>query len=48
MNEERLISLKNRWFTGSIAALVLLMVLSAAVGFVWLPLASLYLARRLR
>jgi cytochrome c553 len=37
MNEERLISLKNRWFTGSIAALVLLMVLSAAVGFVWLP-----------
>lgn len=37
MNEERVWSLKNRWFTGSIAGLALLMLLSAAVGFVWLP-----------
>jgi len=40
MSEERLFSLKNRWFTGSVAGLVLLMLLSAAVGFIWLPRAQ--------
>ena len=37
---EKLYSLKNPWFTGSIAALVLVMVASAVVGFVWLPKAQ--------
>lgn len=37
MNEERLFSLTNRWFAGSIAALVLIMLGSVAIGFVWLP-----------
>jgi cytochrome c553 len=28
---------KNRWFTGSVAALVVIAALAALVGFVWLP-----------
>jgi cytochrome c553 len=32
-----LFSLKNRWFTGSVAVLVLVAVAAALVGFVWLP-----------
>jgi cytochrome c553 len=32
-----LFSLKNRWFTVSVAALVLIFVLAAAIGLVWLP-----------
>ncbi|MFK3738145.1 c-type cytochrome [Massilia sp. TN1-12] len=34
---ERLFSLKNRWFTISVGAVVLIAVLSIAVGFVWVP-----------
>jgi cytochrome c553 len=33
----QLFSLKNRWFTGSVAILVLVAVAAALVGFVWLP-----------
>jgi cytochrome c553 len=36
MNEP-LFSLKNRWFTISAGAVVLIALLAAAVGFVWLP-----------
>jgi cytochrome c553 len=32
-----LFTLKNRWFTGSVAALVLVAVVAGLVGFVWLP-----------
>jgi cytochrome c553 len=32
-----LFTLKNRWFTGSVAALVVVTVAAALVGFVWLP-----------
>jgi cytochrome c553 len=32
-----LFSLKNRWFTGSVAAVVLIALAAALVGFVWLP-----------
>nr|WP_314546842.1 c-type cytochrome [uncultured Massilia sp.] len=34
---ERLFSLKNRWFTISVGATILIAVLSVAVGFVWVP-----------
>lgn len=30
-------TIRNRWFTGSVLALVLVMVIAALVGFVWLP-----------
>jgi cytochrome c553 len=30
-------TLRNRWFTGSVAAVALIAVLAALVGFVWLP-----------
>ena len=39
MNEP-LFSLKNRWFTISVGAVVLIALLAAAVGFVWLPRAQ--------
>jgi cytochrome c553 len=34
---EPLFSLKNRWFTASVGALVLIAVVAAAVGFIWVP-----------
>ncbi len=34
---EQLFSLKNRWFTGSVAAVLAIAAISAAVGFVWIP-----------
>jgi cytochrome c553 len=34
---EPLFSLKNRWFTGSVAAVLAIAAISAAVGFVWVP-----------
>ncbi|HEX6843168.1 MAG TPA: c-type cytochrome [Stellaceae bacterium] len=37
MSEERLVSLRNRWFTASIGITALLAVVFAAVGLVWLP-----------
>lgn len=37
---EKLYTFRNPWFTGSIAALVLVMLASAAVGFIWLPKAQ--------
>jgi cytochrome c553 len=37
MNDERLFSLRNPWFTLSVGATVGLFVFSAVVGFVWLP-----------
>ena len=39
MNEP-LFSLNNRWFTISVGAVVLIALLAAAVGFVWLPRAQ--------
>jgi cytochrome c553 len=37
MSEERLVSLRNRWFTASVAITALLVVVFAAAGLVWLP-----------
>jgi cytochrome c553 len=37
MSTDRLFSLRNPWFTTSVAALVFLMALSAFAGFIWLP-----------
>ena len=37
MNGEKLFSLRNRWFTGSVALTAGIAVLAALVGFVWLP-----------
>ena len=37
MSEERLFSLKNPWFTASVAATAGIAIFSALVGFVWLP-----------
>lgn len=37
MNDERLFSLRNRWFTTSVAITVGIVLTSAVVGFVWLP-----------
>lgn len=34
---EPLFSLKNRWFTGSVAAVLAIAAISAAIGFVWVP-----------
>lgn len=34
---ERLFTLKNRWFTGSVAALAATVVVAGAIGFVWVP-----------
>ena len=40
MDNERLFSWKNRWFTGSVAGVALLMLMAAAVGFIWVPKAQ--------
>jgi cytochrome c553 len=40
MSEERLFSLRNRWFTVTVGGTLALAVFSAAVGFIWLPSAQ--------
>jgi cytochrome c553 len=40
MNEERLFSLRNRWFTVTVGGTLALALFSAAVGFIWLPSAQ--------
>ena len=40
MSEERVASLNNRWFTGSIAITAALALIGFVVGFLWLPLAQ--------
>ena len=40
MSKQVLFSWKNRWVTGSIASLTLLMLVAAAVGFIWIPRAQ--------
>ncbi len=37
MNGERLVSLRNPWFTGSVAITAAIAIVAAAFGFVWLP-----------
>jgi cytochrome c553 len=37
MSEERLFSLRNRWFTVTVGGMLLLVVFSVVVGFIWLP-----------
>ncbi|SAL34968.1 cytochrome c, class I [Caballeronia sordidicola] len=40
MNEERLFSLRNRWFTVTVGGMLALVLLSAGIGFIWLPSAQ--------
>jgi cytochrome c553 len=40
MSDERLFSLRNRWFTVTVGGTLALVVFSAAVGFIWLPSAQ--------
>lgn len=40
MSQERVFSLKNRWFTVCVGSVLLVAVLSALIGFVWLPMAQ--------
>ena len=40
MSSERLFSLRNPWFTTSVAAIVGIAIFSAVVGFIWLPSAQ--------
>lgn len=40
MSDERLFSLRNRWFTISVFGTIALAVISALIGFVWLPSAQ--------
>jgi cytochrome c553 len=40
MSDERLFSLRNRWFTVSVGATIALLIFSVVVGFVWLPSAQ--------
>jgi cytochrome c553 len=40
MSEERLFSLRNRWFTVTVGGTLALVLFSAAVGFIWLPSAQ--------
>ena len=37
MSEEKTFSLRNRWFTVSVAAVLAIGLLAALVGFIWLP-----------
>ena len=37
MNDEKLYSLKNRWFTFSVAGVIIVTVISVLIGFVWIP-----------
>jgi cytochrome c553 len=40
MSGERLFSLRNVWFTASVGALIGIVVVAAAIGFLWIPLAQ--------
>jgi cytochrome c553 len=40
MSEERLFSLRNRWFTVTVGGMLAMVVFSVAVGFIWLPSAQ--------
>lgn len=40
MSSEKSFSFKNRWFTGSVLALLVIALLAALVGFVWIPRAQ--------
>jgi cytochrome c553 len=40
MSDERLFSLRNRWFTVTVGGTLVLAAFSAAVGFIWLPSAQ--------
>jgi cytochrome c553 len=40
MSEERVVSLRNRWFTVSVGMAVAIAVIGFLVGFLWLPLAQ--------
>jgi len=40
MNPEKIVSLRNKWFTGSVGLTAAILVVSIAVGFVWLPSAQ--------
>lgn len=40
MSDERLFSLRNVWFRASVGATLLVLVVSALIGFVWLPSAQ--------
>ena len=40
MSEERAASLRNRWFTTSVAITAAIAVVGFAVGFLWIPLAQ--------
>ena len=40
MSEERIVSLRNRWFTASIGISAALALVGFVVGFLWLPLAQ--------
>ena len=37
MNNERIYSLKNRWFSFSVAGVLAVVLISALIGFVWIP-----------
>jgi cytochrome c553 len=37
MNDEPLFSLRNRWFAGSLAVVIGMALVSALIGFVWVP-----------
>lgn len=37
MNDERLFSLKNPWFVGAVGGVVVIALISALIGFVWVP-----------
>lgn len=40
MSDERLFTLRNVWFRASVGATILVLVISALIGFVWLPSAQ--------
>ena len=40
MNQERLLSWRNRWLTRSVSAVAVAAFLAAAIGFVWMPTAQ--------
>jgi hypothetical protein len=37
MSDQRIVSLRNPWFTTSVSIVVLLALASALIGFIWLP-----------
>ncbi|MEC5408290.1 c-type cytochrome [Paraburkholderia sp. MPAMCS5] len=46
MNEERIFSLRNPWFTISVAGTLAIAVVAALIGFIWLPSANSAFANR--